>query len=33
MQRQLLLAGGCSLLIAGWMSAFLIQAIHQQSDI
>ena len=33
MKRQLLLAGGCLLLIAGWMSAFMSQAIPLQSDI
>lgn len=33
MKRQLMLAGGCILLIAGWMSAFLIRAVPQQSDL
>lgn len=32
MKRQLSLALGCVLLIAGWLSAFLIRAIPQQSD-
>lgn len=32
MKRQLLLAGGCILLIAGWMSAFLIRTIPQPTD-
>ncbi|WP_303722698.1 sorbosone dehydrogenase family protein [Malonomonas rubra] len=32
MKRQLLLALGCILLIAGWMSAFLMRAFPQQSD-
>jgi glucose/arabinose dehydrogenase len=33
MKRQLMLAGGCLLLIGGWMSAFMIRAIPQQSDL
>lgn len=32
-KRQLLLLLGCVLLLAGWMSAFLIGAIPQQSDL
>lgn len=32
MKRQLHLVGGCSLLLAGWLSAFLMPAIPQQSD-
>jgi len=32
MKRQLLLAGGCLLLIAGWMSAFMSRAIPLQSE-
>ena len=33
MKRQLLLAGGCLLLLAGWMSAFLSRSVPQSHDI
>ena len=33
MKRQLLLALGCLLLLAGWMSAFLSQSIPQKTDL
>lgn len=33
MKRQLLLTGGCVLLLAGWMSSFLAQSIPQVGDL
>lgn len=33
MKRQMILAGGCILLLGGWMSAFLIRAVPQESGL